>query len=229
MRQLLVVALAVTSGCAARNSLVAPAAPTSRAPAVTMVQAEPSTEIAAPVTDDAADENTTTSDAMVDADASVAPYALVFHEGQKWTFDVSSSVAMTDSQHTHSVDCHVASVEYMCDRKVARVECDSEPVNAVVGGIYTSTGRGMWRTALNAAPGEGEQLDDKARVFARFPESLVDGTGKPLAQPFDGGWCASANGSTLCVSADRGITGGSVATAKGTLRIGAAPARVAIN
>lgn len=236
MRQLLVASLALTSACAARTTLrPAPVAATTRAPQQQVAEASAAIVTDVPDRDDSdSDPDSDTdepSDAMVVEDTTPA-YALVFHEGQTWHFDVESSVAMSGVQHANQADCRVAHVEYFCDRMISHVECSSEPINQIVGGIYTKTGRGLWRQAWNGA---SEQLDDKTRMFARFPESLVDGTGEPTAVAFDGGWCVSsaagAATTTMCIRADRGIVGGSIATANGTIRVGAVPrdpARVAL-
>jgi hypothetical protein len=185
----------------------------------------PTEEVAAVTTN--VEATATESDEQdVPVESTAAPYALVFHEGQRWSYNVQADglIAMSGSQHgvPSSVECRVEKVDYFCDRKISTVTCDG--ANKVMAGVYTTTGRGIWKASWNGA---SEQLEDKTRLFARYPESLVDGRGVPLARPYHGGWCTTTttNGQseTICVNADRGLTGGSIASANTKVFVGDVP------
>lgn len=226
MRQLLIVLAPLVTACAARTAapiakpiaVPTPEIATLAQPMVQpLVQDEPIAEV---------DEETPLED------PATAPYALVFHEGQTWSYTVASDglIAMSSTQHEpNSIECRVAKVDYFCDRKISTVTCDGgsgAPTGAAMAmaGTYTTTGRGIWKASWNGA---SEQLEDKTRLFARYPESLVDGRGVPLAKPFHGGWCTteSVGGKqeTICVNAKTGLTGGSIASADGKVFVGDVP------
>ncbi len=220
MRQLLIALAPLVTACAAQTATTPLANPVATDNLVAVGEPMAQVEATAEEADETPVESTT------------APYALVFHEGQKWSYTVQADglIAMSSTQQqANSVECRVEKVDFFCDRKVSTVTCDgasgvAKGATVAMAGVYTTTGRGVWKASWNGAT---EQLDDKTRLFARYPESLVDGRGVPLARPFHGGWCTteSVGGKqeTICVNAQSGLTGGSIASADGKVFVGDVP------
>lgn len=120
------------------------------------------------------------------------PYALLFHDGQKWDF----TVAMSGSQQPHMATCEVKQLEYMCDRRVSHVICSDG--NTAAGGAYTANMRGMWREGFADAT---EELNDETLAFERVPQPNMH-----VTQMGDA-WCTSDGNTTLCVQDGKGLVG----------------------
>jgi hypothetical protein len=130
-------------------------------------------------------------------DAYYPPYALLFHEGQKWDFSVQLAMTNSDRPVTdHVAKCEVKSIEYMCDRRVSQVVCSDG--NTVAGGSYTANMRGMWRDGFADATAE---LDDTTLAFERVPQPNMHVTQMGEA------WCSSDGSTTLCVQDGKGLVG----------------------
>lgn len=125
------------------------------------------------------------------------PYALLFHEGQSWDFSVK--LAMSSSERPmgeHMAKCEVKSIEYMCDRRVSKIECSDG--NTAAGGAYTANMRGMWRDGFASAT---EELSDETLAFERVPQPNMH-----VTQMGDA-WCTSDGNTTLCVQDGKGLVG----------------------
>jgi len=123
------------------------------------------------------------------------PYALLFHEGQRWDFTVAMSTG-TQPLDQHIATCEVKQIEYMCDRRVSHVICSDG--NTAAGGAYTANMRGMWRDGFAAAT---EELNDDTLAFARVPQPNMH-----VTQMGDA-WCTSDGNTTLCVQDGKGLVG----------------------
>jgi len=157
------------------------------------------------------------------------PYALMFHEGQQWTFPVEAHgvlLAMTSpsSNHDGMVTCRVEHVDYFCDRRVSNVSCDDG--NHVVAGVYTANMQGLWRNDFAAST---EQLTDDTRVFARAPREKTVETAELTLQTkrYGSGWCSTqvvgGSDETICVADGKGLIGGSFIDGDKRIFIGDVP------
>ncbi len=188
------------------------------APSIPTAQTTPTQE-AAPVEEIAPPSNATY----------YPPYALMFHEGQTWTFPVEAHgplLAMNggSSLHDGSITCRVEKVEYFCDRRVSNVSCDDG--NHVVAGVYTANPQGLWRADFAAST---EQLAEGTRVFARAPREKTVETAELTLETrrYGSGWCSTqvANGTdeTICVADGKGLIGGSFVDGDKRVFIGDVP------
>ena len=197
MRHLLFVVAILAPACAS-----APSAPVIAAHAAAM-----------PVPISIAEESTTPM--YQSEDAYYPPYALLFHEGQKWDFSVQLAMASTGRPmgEQNKIACQVEHIEYMCDRRVSNITCTDG--NKVVAGNYTANMSGMWREGFADATAE---LDENKRVFERVPQPNMHTTqiGKT--------WCSSDGGTTICVEDGKGLVGASMLSSSGEeMIVGAVP------
>jgi hypothetical protein len=187
MRTLLAIAL-LAPACAS--------APTTTQQPTTLAHtvAQPSMQVAEVA---AVDETMEMPQATSDL-ATPAPYALLFHEGQKWRFPVTLAMSSTGrpQQEQKIVSCEVQHIEYMCDRQISNIKCDDN--NKVVGGSYTSNLQGMWRAGFANATNE---LDENTRAFERMP------TANMHTFAYGKGWCSSDGGTMICVEDGKGLVG----------------------
>ncbi len=134
------------------------------------------------------------------------PYALLFHEGQKWDFSVKLAMASTGRPmgEQKTINCQVEHIDYMCDRRVSNISCSDG--NRVVAGNYTANMLGMWREGFADATAE---LDENTRAFERVPQPNMHTSqvGKT--------WCSTDGGSTICVEDGKGLVGASMLTTSG--------------
>ena len=128
------------------------------------------------------------------------PYALLFHEGQKWDF----SVRLASTAVMSPINCEVEHIEYMCDRRVSNIKCSDG--NRVVAGTYTANMQGMWREGFADATAE---LDENTRAFERVPQPNMHTTRHGKA------WCSTDGGTTLCVEDGKGLVGASMLSTTG--------------
>jgi len=143
------------------------------------------------------------------------PYALLFHEGQKWRFPVTLAMSSTGRPHQEQqvVACQVENIEYMCDRRISNIKCDDG--NQAIGGSYTANMNGMWRAGFANATNE---LDENTRAFERMPAPNMH------TIKFGNGWCSSDGGTMLCVEDGKGLVGVQVQTPSGgTMVLGSVP------
>ena len=134
------------------------------------------------------------------------PYALLFHEGQKWDFSVQLAMASTGRPmgEQNKIACQVEHIDYMCDRRVSNITCTDG--NKVVAGNYTANMQGMWREGFADATAE---LDDNTRVFPRVPQPNMHTT------QIGNTWCSTDGGSTICVEDGKGLVGASMLSTTG--------------
>ena len=143
------------------------------------------------------------------------PYALLFHEGQKWDFSVQLAMASTGRPmgEQQKIACQVEHIDYMCDRRVSNITCTDG--NKVVAGNYTANMQGMWREGFADATAE---LDENTRVLPRVPQPNMHTTqiGKT--------WCSTDGGTTICVEDGKGLVGASMLSSSGEeMIVGAIP------
>jgi hypothetical protein len=195
MRHLLLIAI-LAPACASAPT----ASTTPTTPIVSHAQVAP---VPVSIAEDDSDSATPTYQSD---DSYYPPYALLFHEGQKWDFSVQLAMASTGQPtgEQKMINCEVQHIEYMCDRRVSNISCSDG--NKVVAGNYTANLNGMWRQGFAEATAE---LDENTRAFERVPQPNMHTTqiGKT--------WCSSDGGTTLCVEDGKGLVGASMISTTG--------------
>ncbi len=189
MRQLFLLAI-LAPACAAAPS--APPVIAAHAPAVPVQSISIAQDSAAPMYQ--SDDNY------------YPPYALMFHEGQKWNFSVKLAMASTGRPmgEQKTINCQVEHIEYMCDRRVSNISCSDG--NKIVAGNYTANMQGMWREGFADATAE---LDQNTRAFERVPQPNMH------TSQIGNTWCSTDGGTTLCVEDGKGLVGAAMISSSG--------------